>query len=132
MTDASVPPPLPPTPAPTAVHIATQPFGNDGLAYSGVPVVVPGLIQAEEFDLGGEGTAYHDTTPGNKKGVGGSEVDDAPDITDFQTSQRTSARIARSIVQHETRSKHLLECRVVWYEMTVMNSGKRRQLALFI
>lgn len=69
MTDASAPPLLPPTPAPTAAPVSTQHTQRDGQAYSGVPIVVPGLIQAEEFDLGGEGLAYHDTTPGNKKGV---------------------------------------------------------------
>lgn len=30
---------------------------------------VPGRIQAEEYDLGGEGVAYHDTTPGNTGGA---------------------------------------------------------------
>lgn len=28
------------------------------------------MIQAEEYDKGGEGVAYHDTTPGNRRGVG--------------------------------------------------------------
>ena len=34
----------------------------------GVPSVVPGVIEAENFDTGGEGVAYHDTSlisPGN-------------------------------------------------------------------
>lgn len=30
---------------------------------------IPGLIEAEQYDLGGEGVAYHDTTPGNNGGV---------------------------------------------------------------
>ena len=33
------------------------------------PLSVPGRIQAEDYDLGGEGVAYHDTTPGNSGGV---------------------------------------------------------------
>jgi hypothetical protein len=33
--------------------------------YSGSPVNIPGTIQAEDYDLGGEDTAYHDTTVGN-------------------------------------------------------------------
>jgi hypothetical protein len=33
--------------------------------YSGTPVVIPGKIEAEDFDFGGEGYAYHDTDPGN-------------------------------------------------------------------
>src|SRR5439155_11065952 len=30
---------------------------------------IPGLIEAENFDDGGEGVAYHDTTPGNLGGA---------------------------------------------------------------
>jgi hypothetical protein len=37
--------------------------------YGGSPRAVPGTIQAEEFDEGGEGIAYHDSTTGNKGGV---------------------------------------------------------------
>lgn len=29
---------------------------------------IPGLIEAEDYDAGGEGITYHDTTPGNSKG----------------------------------------------------------------
>src|SRR5262249_43738241 len=36
--------------------------------YSGTPAAVPGKIEAEQFDNGGEGVAYHDTTPGNSGG----------------------------------------------------------------
>jgi hypothetical protein len=37
--------------------------------YSGTPVALPGTIQAENYDRGGEGTAYHDTTSGNSGSV---------------------------------------------------------------
>jgi endonuclease/exonuclease/phosphatase family metal-dependent hydrolase len=37
--------------------------------YSGSPVVLPGTIQAENFDNGDEGVAYYDTTPGNTGGA---------------------------------------------------------------
>jgi hypothetical protein len=37
--------------------------------YRGVPSVVPGVIEAEDFDNGGEGIAWHDTTPGNQGGA---------------------------------------------------------------
>ena len=36
--------------------------------YSGTPMAVPGIIQAEEFDLGGQGVAYNDTSFGNTGG----------------------------------------------------------------
>jgi carbohydrate binding protein with CBM6 domain len=37
--------------------------------YSGTPAAVPGTIQAENFDRGGEGVGYHDTTSGNTGGA---------------------------------------------------------------
>ncbi len=48
---------VPPTPTPTPV--GPQPFK---------PLSIPGTIQAEDYNLGGEGVAYHDTTPGNEGG----------------------------------------------------------------
>ncbi len=33
------------------------------------PLSIPGRIQAEDYNLGGEGVAYHDTTPGNSGGA---------------------------------------------------------------
>lgn len=39
--------------------------------YGGVAATVPGLIEAEEFDYGGEGVAYTETTEGNIRGVRG-------------------------------------------------------------
>ncbi|HEY3886294.1 MAG TPA: carbohydrate-binding protein, partial [Vicinamibacterales bacterium] len=37
--------------------------------YTGTPIALPGRIEAENYDKGGEGVAYHDTTPGNAGGV---------------------------------------------------------------
>ncbi|ACL17263.1 Carbohydrate binding family 6 [Methanosphaerula palustris E1-9c] len=39
-----------------------------GSPYNG-PHNIPGTLQAEDYDLGGEGVAYHDTTAGNEGGV---------------------------------------------------------------
>src|SRR5437660_1184985 len=36
--------------------------------YSGTPIALPGSIEAEDFDLGGEGVAYHDNVKGNAGG----------------------------------------------------------------
>ncbi len=47
--------------------------------YSGTPISLPGKLQAEEYDLGGEGIAYHDTTAGN---TGNDFRTDDVDITD--------------------------------------------------
>ena len=37
--------------------------------YYGTPMGIPGVIEAEDFDYGGEGVAYHDTDAGNTGGV---------------------------------------------------------------
>ena len=37
--------------------------------YSGTPVSLPGVVQTEHFDNGGEGVGYHDTTSGNRGGA---------------------------------------------------------------
>jgi len=49
---AAPPPPPPPPPPPTG------PFG-------GTPAALPGIVQAENFDVGGQGIAYSDTTASN-------------------------------------------------------------------
>lgn len=60
-----------PTPSPTATEIAAvtpAPVGVGG-AYGGVAAVIPGLIEIEEFDEGGEGVAYSDEDFENNGGV---------------------------------------------------------------
>src|SRR5207237_10706793 len=37
-------------------------------SYGGMPAAVPGQIEAENFDNGGQGVAYSDTTAGNYGG----------------------------------------------------------------
>ena len=37
--------------------------------YLGAPVALPGLVEAEHFDNGGEGHAYHETSSGNSGGA---------------------------------------------------------------
>jgi hypothetical protein len=43
--------------------------GSAGGPFGGAPREVPGTIQAEDFDEGGRGVAYHDTSAGNAGGV---------------------------------------------------------------
>jgi beta-glucanase (GH16 family) len=40
-------------------------IGCGQASYLGSPFVLPALIEAEDFDIGGEGVAYHDTDVGN-------------------------------------------------------------------
>ena len=49
-------------------NVPAQPAGGP---YGGTAATIPGLIEAEEFDYGGEGVGYSDSTPNNIQGVGG-------------------------------------------------------------
>lgn len=67
------------TPAPTPTPVgSSSPFG-------GTPISVPGLIEAENFDRGGEGVAYHDMTASND---GGSYRNEGVDIDNGIDSER--------------------------------------------
>src|SRR5262249_34139192 len=50
----------------SASHMAA---GNGATPFGGPAVVLPGTIEAENFDEGGPSVAYVDTTPGNKGGA---------------------------------------------------------------
>jgi hypothetical protein len=50
---STAPPPPPPPPS---------------FAYGGTPALLPGIVQAENFDTGGEGVSSHDTSAGNNGG----------------------------------------------------------------
>jgi hypothetical protein len=52
---------------PTAPLTASPAGGRT--PYRGLPVSIPGVVQAEEFDEGGEGVAYHDWDMGNAGGA---------------------------------------------------------------
>lgn len=59
--------------------VATQQYFNlnsirisdapDPSPYSGSPIAIPGTWEAEDFDVGGEGVAYHDNVAGNAGGT---------------------------------------------------------------
>lgn len=50
--------------------------------YGGVAAAIPGTVQAEDYDLGGEGVAYHDTDVGNNGGAYRSDDVDIETCTD--------------------------------------------------
>ncbi|MBC8011267.1 MAG: carbohydrate-binding protein [Burkholderiales bacterium] len=76
----------PPAPAAPTAPVATPPAdapaslipGHKGVPYLGKPHAIPGRIEAEDFDLGGEGVGYHDRTTKNQ-GLG-YRPDGAPGI----------------------------------------------------
>jgi len=47
------------------VLLATASISHASTPYNGTPIAIPGTIEAENYDLGGEGDAYHDTEAGN-------------------------------------------------------------------
>jgi hypothetical protein len=51
-----------------AIRVTSAPLPPAATPYSGTPATLPGVIEAEDFDRGGEGLAYHDTTPANTEG----------------------------------------------------------------
>ncbi len=70
-------------------------FRISGTPYKGTPAAAPGQIEAEDFDNGGEGVAYHDLTAGNQGGFYrtdvGVDIRQQPDggviIFNFQTGE---------------------------------------------
>jgi hypothetical protein len=40
-------------------------FNYEGTPFTGEPIAIPGAFEAEDFDLGGEGIAYHDSDASN-------------------------------------------------------------------
>jgi len=63
------------TSAPSSPASATTTPAGSRSPYGGAPWAIPGVVQAENFDVGGEGVAYHDTTPGNQGGQYRMDVD---------------------------------------------------------
>src|SRR5207302_1518276 len=48
------------------VTIADNDSAGGPTPFSGTPSPIPGVIEFENFDIGGEGVAYHDTTANNE------------------------------------------------------------------
>src|SRR6185312_443024 len=49
--------------------IVPKPVVAASTPFYGTPAAIPGTIQIQDFDGGGEGLAYHDTTAGNTGGA---------------------------------------------------------------
>ena len=67
---------IPPTAQRALDAVEQQPYPGPG------PHPIPGRIEAEDYDAGGEGLAYHDATPGNYGGQYRSEDVDIEPTTD--------------------------------------------------
>jgi hypothetical protein len=58
------------SPTNTATQTPTITFtpGGVGIPFNGTPYTLPGTVEAENFNIGGEGVAYHDTDASNNGG----------------------------------------------------------------
>ena len=50
------------------VRVIASQSGGGATPLTGTPTVLPGVVQAEDFDSGGEGLAFHDLSAGNEGG----------------------------------------------------------------
>jgi Carbohydrate binding module (family 6)/Bacterial Ig domain/Secretion system C-terminal sorting domain len=53
----------------TVVSIVVNPVVSTQSPYGGSPQLIPGVIEAEKYDLGGQGIAYNETTTANQGGA---------------------------------------------------------------
>ena len=66
-------------------------------AYGGIRAIIPGLIEAEEFDIGGHGLAYYDTSKTNKGNVSDARGSDDVSVGEWRGYMRKSRGVARHI-----------------------------------
>jgi len=89
----------------------------DNLPYGGVAWTIPGRIEAENFDLGGEGITWHDLTTGNEGGqFRPSENVDIAAATDagggYQVFEMQTGEWLEYTINATRTGKHVLELRV--------------------
>ncbi len=69
-------------------------FAQSSSPYGGIPWSIPGTIQIEDYDLGGEGVAYHDADSSNK---GGQYRNDGVDIQITQDGSGSSYEVFSAV-----------------------------------
>ena len=68
--------------------------------FSGTPIALPGKIEAENYDKGGEGAAYHDTTPGNNTGLYRKDDVDLQTASDAGSAYKVKTAVAGEWLQY--------------------------------
>ncbi len=76
--------------------------GTTQAPFGGTAWAVPGTVQAEDYDEGGEGVAYHDATAGNK---GGTYRDDDVDIWKRSTGPYVGAATSAEWLEYTIDAK---------------------------
>jgi hypothetical protein len=99
--------------APVNVTVSTAPSSGP---YGGTPAALPGTVQAENFDEGGKGIAYHDTSAGNSGGKYRSTDVDIETTTDtgggFNVAWVSAGEWLQYTVNVTTAGSYTLEARV--------------------
>ena len=80
--------------------------------FRGSPWVIPGAFQAEDFDNGGEGVAYHDTTPGNTGGYRATDVDIAATASGYAVGSTAASEWLRYTVNVTASGSYRIVTRV--------------------
>jgi hypothetical protein len=76
------------------VDTGSAPPPSTSSPFTGTPITLPGTIQAENYDLGGEGVAYRDTTSGNSGGVYRSDDVDLGTVSDTGGGYKVKTAVA--------------------------------------
>ena len=123
-----------------------KPF-QDAFHKAGIPAI-PGIIQAALYDLGGEGVAYHDTTPANE-GSGGLNTNPehqrahaSPYLWSFRREEGVDISYVKDIadLNHPNLvTPHINQLYIGWtadgewtnYTVDVKTAGKYRIKALY-
>ena len=102
------------------------PTGGSQQSYGGSPRSVPGTIEAEDYDTGGEGAAYHDTSAGNK---GGQYRTDGVDIwkayNEYYTGANSNGEWLEYTVNVATSGTYSLDLNVA-----TPNNGRKMRVKL--
>lgn len=78
--------------------------------YNGAPAKIPGKIEAEEFDYGGEGNAYHDNDEQNRNG--GTIRDESVDMSNSAIGYTQTGEWLEYTVEIEEDGEYSVESRV--------------------
>lgn len=96
----------------------------NGTAFNGTPVTVPGTIEAENYDEGGEGIAYHDTESSNIGGPEAYRANEGVDISGDGGSIHVYWIVAGEWIEYSFEVKEAAEYVIKPYFATVPGFGK--------
>ncbi len=88
--------------------------GEDGQRpYQGTPQTIPGRVQAQDFDEGGQGVAYYDTTEENRTGLYRAE-----EYVDIEESQDSTDEYSVGFVSEDEWLEYTLDVESGTYDLS--------------